>query len=71
VLPQSLPSSVAEWAGVYGPYYYDLWNRCSFLIEEELLCKAQRYIGDLCHRVKIFAFQVTVHIGLLKEDYYV
>jgi hypothetical protein len=56
----------------------DLWNLCSFLIEEELLREAQSCIGAFglghpveCRRVKIFAFQVTVHIGLLKEDYYV
>jgi hypothetical protein len=39
----------------------DLWNLCSFWIKEELLCS----------RVKLFAFQVTACIGLLKKDYYV
>jgi hypothetical protein len=33
----------------------------AFLIKEELLCR----------RVRIFAFQLTAHIELLKEDYYV
>ncbi len=35
----------------------DLWNICSISIKEELLCR----------RVKILAFQLTVHIGPLKE----
>jgi len=48
-------------------YYSDLWNLCSFSVEEELSCEAQSCIGALCRRVKILTFQVTAHIGLLKE----
>jgi hypothetical protein len=48
-------------------YYSDLWNLCSFSIEEEVSCEAQSCIGALCRRVKILTFQVTAYIGLLKE----
>ena len=39
----------------------------TFLIEEELLCEAQSFIGTLCHRMKVFTFQLTSNIRLLRE----
>jgi hypothetical protein len=43
-----------------------LWDLCSLLIEEDILCEAQSYRGALCCKVKVLTFQVTAHVGLLE-----
>ena len=53
-------------------YPFEVLNLRSFLTEEDLLYEALSCNTEFVLQSKnFFAFQVTIHIGPLKEDYYV